>query len=379
MDVNSSLPRLESEHAQIMGPPGMPPPDDLTQLLNSVIWYLQIYYTPVMVSIGILFNIVSFAVLYCCHLSTLPVAHYLAAILIADTTHLFNLLLGWINNLGINIYEYGSLCHFTTFLEHASSFLIVWFTVAFSVDALIVVCFPYQRERFCTSARARVVVLGLAILATAVFLNISLTYAVVSIGTVFICVPATQFAEPRINLRKVDIFINIMIPYLGLLYIVIYVAVMMRTQYRHGRPTYTSSSRLRARTRSQEQFNTYPVRLFFVFVAFFFVFHLPHVSLRLYHELKHITGDPEAKMLPKDYLWQQIMGAVTNTRCSLNALVFFSTSASFRIGLPLLLKKCRRVKERGTVTSADGTFVAMAEGTTEETTETLIGATKTSV
>lgn len=126
------------------------------------------YYTPALVLIGSIGNIMSVFVFFKTKLKKLSSSYYLAALGISDTCFLFGAFVSWLNYININIYNKNYYCQFFTYISGLCSFLSVWFVVAFTVERFIAVLYPLRRQTMCTVKRACTVLTGLCILGSAV-------------------------------------------------------------------------------------------------------------------------------------------------------------------------------------------------------------------
>lgn len=123
--------------------------------------FLTHYYTPALVLIGSIGNILSVIVFFRTKLRKLSSSYYLAALGISDTCFLFGAFVSWLNYININIYNKDYYCQFFTYVSGLCSFLSVWFVVAFTVERFIAVLYPLKRQTMCTVKRACTVLIGL--------------------------------------------------------------------------------------------------------------------------------------------------------------------------------------------------------------------------
>lgn len=126
--------------------------------------FLTHYYTPALVFIGSVGNILSVIVFFKTKLRKLSSSYYLAALGISDTLFLLGAFVSWLNYINIDIYNKPYFCQFFTYLSGLCSFLSVWFVVAFTVERFIAVLYPLKRQTMCTVKRACTVLFGLFIL-----------------------------------------------------------------------------------------------------------------------------------------------------------------------------------------------------------------------
>ncbi|XP_029722481.2 neuromedin-U receptor 2-like isoform X1 [Aedes albopictus] len=126
--------------------------------------FLTFYYTPALVVSGSIGNILSVLVFFNTKLKKLSSSYYLAALGISDTCFLLGLFVTWLSFFQIHIYTREVYCQLFTFSSGLSSFLSVWYVVAFTFERFIVVLYPLKRQSWCTVRRAKLVIVGLTFL-----------------------------------------------------------------------------------------------------------------------------------------------------------------------------------------------------------------------
>ena len=103
-------------------------------------------------------------------------------------------------------------CQFITLISHCATFLSTWYCVSLATDRHLVVCCPRLRRTFCTQCRARLVVIGLAVLAVVVYVNTTILVGVVQIERVSICTFLRDFGAVISVLDKLNLLFNTIIP-----------------------------------------------------------------------------------------------------------------------------------------------------------------------
>ncbi|XP_055629413.1 growth hormone secretagogue receptor type 1-like isoform X2 [Toxorhynchites rutilus septentrionalis] len=126
--------------------------------------FLTFYYTPALVVIGCIGNILSVLVFFNTKLKKLSSSYYLAALGFSDTCFLLGLFVTWLSFFQIHIYTREVYCQLFTFTSGLSSFLSVWYVVAFTFERFIVVLYPLRRQSWCTVRRAKLVIVSLTVL-----------------------------------------------------------------------------------------------------------------------------------------------------------------------------------------------------------------------
>jgi len=124
--------------------------------------FLFLYYTPVIIGIGCIGNLLSVIVLLNQKLRRLSSSFYLAALSISDTFFLFSVLAQWLTFFDINLYNENYFCQFFLYLSGLCNFLSVWITVAFTAKRFIAVLYPSKRHIMGTVQRAKLILVGIA-------------------------------------------------------------------------------------------------------------------------------------------------------------------------------------------------------------------------
>lgn len=124
---------------------------------------LVFYYTPTIVFVGIIGNILSVLVFFRTKLKKLSSSYYLAALGISDTGFLILCFMNWLNFADLNLINRDVICQLYYFMQGVCSFLSVWYVVAFTVERFIAVLYPLKRQSMCTVRRAVIVLCGLTV------------------------------------------------------------------------------------------------------------------------------------------------------------------------------------------------------------------------
>ena len=88
------------EAAPTLRPP--PPPENV---INLIIRGLHLFYSPIVIGIGLLGNTLTWLIFLRSRLRTLSSSHYLAAIVMVNTIYLTSLLVQWLSMYGADIYN----------------------------------------------------------------------------------------------------------------------------------------------------------------------------------------------------------------------------------------------------------------------------------
>ena len=208
----------------------------------------------------------------------------------------------------------------------------VFLQVCLALDRLLHMHWPLIERRWCSPFRARIVILGLTLVSTAVFLNMSLIYGAVEIGAgAVICAPVGSAHQTVRTLNQVDLFLNCVLPYVLLLAIFILGLVNTSKQRRQKRqylPTRRLPKRVVIYEGSYEKGqNSGPL----AFIGFYLLLSVPSQSFRTYMTILDIQGSHGPHRMPlKMILIQQTLLYVQYARCALNLLILISCSSGYR-------------------------------------------------
>ena len=260
-----------------------------------------------MISIGIVCNLFTSVVLLTTKLSRSSACQYLSASGIVNVLYLISLLLMSLSHHGIDLYNKAGWCQLISFMSSVCSFLSIWLVVAMATDRLLIHCCPAHAKQFCSTFRARIVILGLVVLAVVVYMNISLTRGVVPLGWGHrACVPLRMFITALKFLGVADGIVNIIIPYTTLLVIdaVLWkfcaINVKKKINHRHARTIAATSETLEIITIRNKRMTglVAPYIIVFVFLR------LPNEIFKIIFAFKNLRGDVAVNWM--DLFWQSI-------------------------------------------------------------------------
>ena len=169
---------------------------------------LHIYFTPVIVFVGIVTNILSFCVFVMTHLRLQSSSVYLAVLALSDTGFLFALFLSWFSWIKIHLVSRPVLCQLIVYLTYVCSFVSVYSVVAFTCERFIAVLYPFHRKRLCTKKNATIVE-GTLILFGMLFYSFPLWTSTITNGW---CLPMTNFLAFLKVMIGIDTVITLFIP-----------------------------------------------------------------------------------------------------------------------------------------------------------------------
>ncbi|XP_063392997.1 thyrotropin-releasing hormone receptor [Cydia fagiglandana] len=157
-------------------------------IAHQVASALNVYYTPLLVSLGTIGNLVSVYVFYSSKLRLQSTSQYLSALAISDTVFLFQLMMPWLGAVKLTgLFYTQGFCQIFIYFSYVTCDLSAWLVVAFTVERFVAVLYPLRRNAICTVARARHIIS--TIVASALLLN----------------VPVLRFAAPVNNDCSIDV------------------------------------------------------------------------------------------------------------------------------------------------------------------------------
>lgn len=136
--------------------------DFITEKAGAV----NFYYTPFLVTLGTIGNLVSVYVFYNSKLRLQSTSQYLSALALSDTVFLLQLLVPWLNAVQwTGLFHKEGFCQIFIYVSYVSCCLSAWLVVAFTVERFVAVIYPLQRNAVCTVNRARHIILSLVVAA----------------------------------------------------------------------------------------------------------------------------------------------------------------------------------------------------------------------
>jgi hypothetical protein len=173
---------------------------------------LDKYFVPVVVVIGLLGNTTSFVVFTSSFLRRYSSSVYLAALALADNGYLICIFFSWLSHVGVNLYNRDGWCHVLVYITYVSTFLSVWYVVAFSVERYIAVCYPLRRNEVCTTKRAMYVVTGLFLFSLVFYAFLPFMHGIIPIPGYPMCGPLPRYWSIVTKVNYVDTVLTFIIP-----------------------------------------------------------------------------------------------------------------------------------------------------------------------
>ncbi|CAH2103472.1 unnamed protein product [Euphydryas editha] len=186
------------------------------------LWSIQmvssfyLYYTPLIVFLGVIGNLVSIYVFYISKLRLQSTSQYLSALALSDTVFLLQLTPPWLSAAQITgIFYRGGFCQVFVYISYVSCCLSAWLVMAFTLERFVAVIYPLKRNAMCTVARARYVIVSIVL--ASIILNIPvLRFAVPSQND---CNIDREYLDHAARFNLVDTIVSFTIPLAGIVFL----------------------------------------------------------------------------------------------------------------------------------------------------------------
>lgn len=311
---------------------------------------INVYYTPVVVILGSVTNILASVTLCVSKLKKNPISHYLAAKSLSDSVFLLCLVLLWAAHMGIPSIRTDALCPYLYLGSRMSSFISVWLVVLMCLERNILVCenwwpfcgkycqtrgkFGTRYKTYCSILKSQILIIALVILGTCVYVNISVTISAFKYGNTSIC--WSVFPNTFRMLDKFDIVFNVVIPYflVILLSACTWRAVMHVTAIRKG--TIAQRGLEQGTVRFCPKAEIHSTKVVCIYCVVFLLMTLPTQSLRIFHETRD-TFNIHVNLGIRGYLWQHCTQVLFQSSYAINFIVLLASHHTFRKALRQLI------------------------------------------
>ena len=338
-------------------PPYMLQPGQSIMDLQIIVRRLHMFYLPCIYAVGLLGNLISIAALTDAMMNGLATTHYLIGILVVDLLQVLALLHSWLEKIEIDmtVFHIGGWCQFSTFMSYVTRFLSVWYTVFLSLECAVLACFS---GKSCYPWKAQMIMIGTAIIAIVVYLNISILYGAIAVGTDrgtrMLCTELYPYKNIHDRLADGDAFVNALIPNCVVIITILccskYVKCNCRNDSRNQGLLEIESSgifdnRNDSRTRRVASESTSPssqTQSFCSFLVFHVIFYFPLDCFRFVRSMENLSSAEAYQPTLEGFLIDSILQYVKSTKYALNILVLFIAMPPFRCAMT-------RIKSRFTV------------------------------
>ena len=213
------------ENEGICWDPGYVPHNDY--MFRQFTNWVHLWMTPVVIGAGVAGNLLSFLVFSLTHLRRQSSSVYLASLALADLIFLLALLVVWLRRVDISLFDQNGVCQLVVYVKKVTTFLSVWFVASFTIERYIIVWWPLRKDRFCTTKRARIIVMTLTVVACCLYCYSTFTYGIPDFdgipdfgGTGFpsmdikltICMPLHHYFYVETVMTFVDSAVTLVLP-----------------------------------------------------------------------------------------------------------------------------------------------------------------------
>jgi hypothetical protein len=245
------------------------------------------------------------------------------------------------------------------YFTYVSSFLSVWYVVSFTVERYIAVHYPLRRYEFCTTNRAKIVVLSLACFAAIIYSFGTWTSGVYPVMGMPVCGPLPHFMYLVNLINNVDTFITLILPFVAILFMNVRIALKVVQFYRTRRTVtehsvstsrdsdsgYEGSTRLRivvpsaGRTgylRNQVRVT----KMLLTVSSIFLLMNLPRHSERVYVFIRSLSEE----RLPRNHqlmIWQRIFNFLYYLHFCINVFLYSALGTNFRKAFFCLFRRIK--------------------------------------
>ncbi len=256
-----------------------------------------------------------------------------------------------------------------------TSFLSVWYIVAFTTERFILVCFPNKRRKVCTPQVAQAVVIFLTCFALAFYSFAPTVTGVLNFLGHKICAPMPNFIQVSWILNNLDTLLTLLIPVIIILGCNIRIARLVCTFYKADRSpkpghfvckwdftgqsaytnlhntfhrqSYTNVTTLGVTpqpslsgSKSASNYQIKATRMLLIVSTVFLVCNLPTHVARCYAFIMNLA-DENYTPTRNFILWQKFFQIIYYINFSVNFFLYSFSSRSFRLGFRRLSIKAR--------------------------------------
>lgn len=334
--------------------------DPLTHAVYWTIVGLKQYYTPCIISGGIVGNLVSCVALRGERFRQVSAVPYMVALGLFDSVFLAAVLAVWLSRFGLDLYNSACWCELLTYSTYTCGFLSVWLNFCLAVDRVTTVySSPTRVKKICTPLKAKLTIIAFVVVAITVFLNVSLLYGLIHTRVGTFCIMLPQFGQAMDILSKMDMAINFVLPYTTMAVLIVVTLVrtrklrawrrsLMQTSERHAADGVDGCVDGFVRLSRLQREVSVPACLFGTALL---VLSSPGQLLRLASTLT--TTFTESR-----FLWQQLCLFLMFTRAALTFPILVCSSGSFR---STLCSPVVRLLARPSVVKNDDVHPTLAE------------------
>ncbi len=332
--------------------------EHVDQNLKRLLIILDLYVLPALVLIGFIGNSLSFAVFMGSYLRRYSPNIYLAALAFSDNVFLLSIFLSWISTIGIDVYNKDGGCQTLAYLTYVTAFLSVWYVVAFSVERYIAVCFPLRRQEMCTTSRARLVVIGFAVLALLLYTFSTITLGITNYEGRPMCAPLPIYNKYVSTLNNLDTLLTFVIPMVVIIVCNVRITYKVMCFYKQRLVIVSSPQVIHRHPHRHHNWRKVPIRstiprnhsaqaqirvtkMLLLVSSVFLLLNLPSHTIRTHIII--MTFIDKSYIPSTNYmLWHKLFQFVYYMNFSVNIFLYNLSGRTFRRGLQRLIRRVHR-------------------------------------
>ena len=204
-------------------------------------YHLSIYFTPVVITVGIVGNAMSFLVFTFTHLQRQSSSFYLSTLAVSDIGYLLTLLFVWLGRIGFQIFLSDSWCRIVHYSKQVWGFLSLWTILSFTAERYIIVYHPLRKDMFCTRTRAKQVVAGLSLFALLIYVYIFKIFIAVRFPQSAVCMIMPTYYDLSLIMDGLDTVIARVLP--SSIIVVLNVSIIVKIHSFQNRRTTEANKR----------------------------------------------------------------------------------------------------------------------------------------
>ena len=319
--------------------------DYSTSLTPTLIW-LQKYYIPAVILVGLLGNIYTVFALQMTRLCHNPTTPYLTGLAISDGTFVLVLLLLWLQGVGLDVHNRPGWCQFFTLLSQMAGFMSPWYVFSFVLQRLIVLRGSSLSKLFGSLMFNKVLTSIIAVLALVIFLNISLTVGLVPDRGRNICMPLLQFVNALRILDHLDVILNCVSLEVAVIIMICLTVVHLRQILTSRRSMVHVQCNSDVPLRHHRWNCRAELKLTKALIAMSCVFVLFTLPTQMMRVLYTVETFRQGFFLPDPMFisLQKLSYIVTNSRFCINIFLYLATMTEFRKAFKYLIRKIVRCR-----------------------------------
>ena len=286
---------------------------------------------PLIISLGILGNLLAFFTFVSKPLRCTSCSLYLAARSMSDIGFLLALFVTWLGDaMGVSIYHTNVVCQGVLFLSYVCGFLSVWLVVLITVENYIRICHPFTVSRLCTVPKAKAFIIGFTVGGVIIFhFPLWITGLNHMNGTV-VCNFFPEYIDITRTLTHIDTVISLVIPSIVILTLMVLITHSFVKSFKRQTRLRHSQNAANGREGSKKTSPQAKVTRMLFAVSFIFLsLTLPSYIIRL--RILLLTFERQQSPTPSlDQVMQVIFQVVYYLSFAVNLIVYLVCGDNFR-------------------------------------------------